>query len=164
MSKIIILRGNSGSGKSTVGKALQKKIGRGTLLIGQDTIRREMLWVSDEPKNQAIDLIINLVSYGHQNCKFVILEGILYADIYEALFRKVEELFAENIFAYYFLLPFEETLKRHKLRPKLYEFGEAEMRRWWRDKDYLVNIHEKKLYKEMNLNEIVELIYKDITE
>lgn len=32
-SKIIILRGNSGSGKTTVAKELQKKLGRGTLLI-----------------------------------------------------------------------------------------------------------------------------------
>lgn len=35
-SKIIILRGNSGSGKTTVANALQKKLGRGTLIISQD--------------------------------------------------------------------------------------------------------------------------------
>ena len=46
-SKIIILRGNSGSGKTTVAKELQKKLGYGTLLISQDAIRREMLYVKD---------------------------------------------------------------------------------------------------------------------
>ncbi len=35
MPGIIILRGNSGSGKSTVAKAPQKKIGTGTLVAGQ---------------------------------------------------------------------------------------------------------------------------------
>lgn len=41
-SKLIILRENSGSGKSTVAKELQQKLGRGTLLISQDLVRREM--------------------------------------------------------------------------------------------------------------------------
>ena len=46
-SKIIILRGNSGSGTTSVAKSLQNKFGHGTLLISQDVIRREMLWVKD---------------------------------------------------------------------------------------------------------------------
>ena len=47
MGKLIILRGNSGSGKTTVAKALQKKLGRNTMLISQDEDRRNMLWVDD---------------------------------------------------------------------------------------------------------------------
>lgn len=47
MSKLIIIRGNSGSGKSPLAKALQKKIGRNTMVISQDTVRRDMLWVRD---------------------------------------------------------------------------------------------------------------------
>ena len=43
MSNLIILRGNSGSGKTTLSKQIQKKIGKNTLLIPQDTVRREML-------------------------------------------------------------------------------------------------------------------------
>lgn len=162
MSKIVILRGNSGSGKSSVSKALQQKIGRGTLLISQDNIRREMLWVNDEPGNQAIDLLKNLVTYGYQNCDFIILEGILYSDTYSSLFGKIETLFTSQIFAYYFELPFEETLKRHKQKPNSHEFGESEMRRWWREKDYIKNFSENRLTKEMSLNEIVDLIYQDI--
>ena len=38
--RLIILRGNSGSGKTTTGKALQKKSGHGTMLISQDVVRR----------------------------------------------------------------------------------------------------------------------------
>ena len=45
MSKLIILRGNSGSGKTTVARALQRKFGRNTMVISQDIIRRDMLWV-----------------------------------------------------------------------------------------------------------------------
>ena len=36
VAKLIILRGNSGSGKTTTGKSLQRKFGRGTMLISQD--------------------------------------------------------------------------------------------------------------------------------
>ena len=39
MKKIIILRGNSGSGKTTVARALQKKFGYNTMMISQDGIR-----------------------------------------------------------------------------------------------------------------------------
>ena len=47
MSTLIILRGNSGSGKTSAAQELQKKLGRNTLVISQDSIRREMLWVPD---------------------------------------------------------------------------------------------------------------------
>lgn len=43
MPKLIILRGNSGSGKTTVAKELQKRFGRNTMLISQDVVRRDML-------------------------------------------------------------------------------------------------------------------------
>ena len=162
MAKIIILRGNSGSGKSTVSKALQRKIGRGTLVVSQDHVCREMLWVQDRPNNQAIDLLENLLLYGHEHCDITILDGILYADIYENLFKKIEELFVGNIFAYYFDLPFDETIRRHQLRPQLYDFGESDMKKWWREKDFLLNISEKIIYKEMTLDEIVEQIYQEI--
>ena len=163
MSKIIILRGNSGCGKSTVAKALQKRIGNGTFLISQDYVRREMLWrVKDRPKNQAIPLLENLVIYGYQNCEVSILDGILYTDIYEGLFSLIKEKYNRQILAYYFDIPFEETLIRHSQKPNSHEFGETEMRKWWREKDLLKNINEKMIYKEMNLDDIVELIYQDL--
>ena len=90
-----------------MGRALQKKLGRGALLISQDYVRREMLRVRDRPGNQAVSLLENLVLYSCRNCDFTILEGILYADIYESLLKTVEEAFSDNIFAYYFDLPFD---------------------------------------------------------
>ena len=41
MAKLIILRGNSGSGKTTIAKELQKSLGRNTMLISQDVVRRD---------------------------------------------------------------------------------------------------------------------------
>lgn len=47
MRKLIILRGNSGSGKSTIAKELQHRLGQNTMIISQDEIRRNMLNVKD---------------------------------------------------------------------------------------------------------------------
>ena len=41
MHKLIMLRGNSGSGKTMVAKELQTLFGRGTMVLSQDMIRRE---------------------------------------------------------------------------------------------------------------------------
>lgn len=46
-NKLIILRGNSGSGKTTIAKELQQVFGNNTMLISQDVIRRDMLKVKD---------------------------------------------------------------------------------------------------------------------
>jgi len=164
MPKIVILRGNSGSGKSTVAKALQQKIGRGTFLLSQDYVRREMLLLRDRPNNQAIDLLENLIEYGFRHCEVTILDGILYTEIYESLFWRIKELFADNIFAYYFDIPFEETLNRHSQKPNANEFGEVELRNWWRANDFLTNINEKIITQDSSITQTVERIYKSINE
>lgn len=47
MKKLIVLRGNFASGKTTVAKELQMHFGRITMLISQDVVRRDMLCVKD---------------------------------------------------------------------------------------------------------------------
>ncbi|MDT3958624.1 AAA family ATPase [Staphylococcus kloosii] len=46
---LIIIRGNSGSGKTTIAKALHNELGEDALLLSQDVVRREMLQVHDRP-------------------------------------------------------------------------------------------------------------------
>lgn len=163
MSALIILRGNSGSGKSSVAKALQRKIGRNTLVIPQDSIRRDMLWVCDGKDTAALPLLIDLLHYGKKHCDYVILEGIMIADWYKPLFESAIELFGSKIFAYYYDIPFEETLKRHEMREKKAEFGETEMRSWWEEKDFIGIIPEKVFHKEVSLENAVNTIFQDIS-
>lgn len=113
MSKLIIIRGNSGSGKSSVAKRLQRKIGRNTLMIPQDIVRRDMLWAHDGHDTAALPLFIDLLQYGYGNSEITILEGILNSKWYKPLFDKAMELYGNDIYAYYYDLPFEETLRRH---------------------------------------------------
>ena len=87
MSKLIILRGNSGSGKTTVAKALQEKLGYNTMRISQDEVRRNMLWVKDGKDTEALHLMAELLKYGKVHSELTILEGIMYDEWYSPLFK-----------------------------------------------------------------------------
>ena len=161
--KLIILRGNSGSGKSTLAKQLQHRLGRNTMVIAQDVIRREILWVKDEPNTPALALLIELLRYGHEHSQITILEGILYADIYQTLFEEAVRLFGEeHIFAYYYDIPFEETLARHQTKSSRDDFGAEAMRRSWREKDLSPILSEQLLTEEVSLADAEEQIYQAI--
>ena len=56
---------------------LARKIGFNTMLISQDEIRRNMLWVKDGIDMKALPLMIELLKYGNEHSVIVILEGIM---------------------------------------------------------------------------------------
>ena len=159
MGKLIILRGNSGSGKSTIAKELQSKFGQNTMLISQDEIRRNMLNVDDGENTPALPRMKELLIYGSKHSDIVILEGIMNADWYKSLFELAIQVYGTEVFAYYFDLPFEETVKRHLTRAKCQEFGAKEMRRWWREKDFSNILHETSITAEKDMENIVKDIY-----
>ena len=167
MEKLIILRGNSGSGKTTVAKELQKKLRNGTtgghpLLLSQDVVRRDMLKVKDGPHTEAIPLLMELLKYGHAHSDITILEGILYADWYRPLFELARRLYGDQIYAWYFDLPFEETLRRHQTKPNCNEFGAEAMKGWWREKDFSDVLSEKPITAEIGFSDIVSEIYEAV--
>lgn len=158
MKKLITLRGNSGSGKTTIARALQEKFGKNTMLLSQDVIRRDILKTNDGAGTRANDVLIMLLEYGHAHNELVILEGILNSRWYTPLFDAAKALYGENICAYYFDLPFEETLRRHQTKDKRTEFGEEEMRKWWNEKDYAPALNEQTLTPDMMQDEIIDRI------
>lgn len=129
MGKLIILRGNSGSEKTSVAKALQKKFRSNTMRISHDMIRMEMLHVwSTEGIVKSEPLMIQLLQYGAANSKVTIMEGVLPSEEYRQLFEAAKKEFGSDIFAYYYDIPFEETLLRHSTKPNRNNFGEADMK------------------------------------
>ncbi len=155
MHKLIVLRGNSGSGKTTIAKELQKWLGNNTMIISQDVIRRDILNVKDGENTLALPLMKELLVYGHAHSDIVILEGIMIADWYKPLFELAVQLYGAEIYAYYFDISFEETLKRHQTKPNCHEFGEEAMRRWWREKDFSDVLKEKCITAERDIESIV---------
>jgi len=162
MPKLIILRGNSGSGKTTVAKMLQRHFGRNTLMIPQDTVRREMLWAHDGSGTPALPLMTDLLKYGYSHSSVTILEGILDSETYQPLFDLAASLYGTEIYAYYFDIPFAETLRRHATKPNRFDFGETDMRRWWKEKDYIGTIPEKPITALQTADEIVKMILSDM--
>lgn len=164
MAKLVLLRGNSGSGKTSAAKALQEKFGPNTMLISHDMVRLQILNVSGAlGREKSLPLMIGLMQYGRQHSEVTILEGILPAVDYAPLFEACMESYGSEIFAYYWDVSFEETMRRHATKPNRGDFGEDDMRRWWKDKDYLKNISETMITETMSLDEAVERIYRDVT-
>ena len=86
----------------------------------------------------------------------------MYADWYKPLFELAIRLYGTEVYAYYFDLPFEETLKRHQTKPNCNEFGEEAMRRWWREKDFSDVLRERIITSEKEIPDIVTEICRDI--
>lgn len=161
-SKLIIIRGNAGSGKTTTAKSLQNHLGHGTMLVSQDVVRRNMLMVKDRDGNLAIGLIRQIAEYGKDKCEFVIVEGILNKDRYGEMLNHLIQFYGQQAYTYYFDLSFEETVKRHNTRSKKFEFGEDSLRAWWNPNEYLGVDGEVKLTDEMSQSDVLELILRQI--
>lgn len=169
MSKLIIIRGNSGSGKSTIAKELQAKLrihyskeaDNGTMLIPQDIVRREILRTKDGPKNPSIQLIKETAIYGRSIGYDVIIEGILISKNYGTMLDQLVTLFDE-VYVYYLDISFEETLRRHKTKPNSHEFGEELMREWYTEKDVLGLVGEKVFTDKQTKDEILQSILDDV--
>lgn len=163
MSKLIILRGNSGSGKTTTAKAIQDTFPRGKVMkISQDEIRLGILNVKDRQENPTADLIRLIAEFGHEHFDIVIIEGILGSHIYKEMLESLCVLFENQVYSYYYDLSFEETLERHSRREKVKEFGAERMKSWWLEKDVLNFSNETLLTAELSQEQIVERIIFDM--
>lgn len=160
-TKLLIIRGNSGSGKTTIANVLQKKLGPGTLIVSQDTVRRDMLHVKDRQGNPSIDLIRIIAEYGKNTCEYVIIEGILGNGIYQDMLHGLIHFFDHKADVYYFDLPFSETVKRHQTKANAHEFGIEKLEEWWLSDDYLGVENEIILHEKLSKEAIINLILKN---
>lgn len=164
MSKLIILRGNSGSGKTTIAKTLRNNFPNGYIMtIGQDEIRREILNVKDTPDNLTVSVIKNLALFGREHYPVVIIEGILNRGIYGNMLEELA-LFFEQTDCYYFDLTFSDTVARHQTRKHLTTFTTCDMARWWLADDYLGFADETLFTAEMTKKTIVDMIMARLSE
>ncbi|MBF0813132.1 AAA family ATPase [Staphylococcus sp. KG4-3] len=158
---LIIIRGNSGSGKSTIAKRIQQYLGEGVMVIGQDEVRRQMLNVRDRPGNLAINLIEEIINYGINHCDYVILEGILNKYKYGTMLNRFFEKSNINVHVYYFNLSFQETVRRHYTKQQT-DFDETAMSKWFVSKDTLNIQGETYITESMTEDYIINMILKDI--
>ena len=158
--KIIIIRGNSGSGKTTVANELCKQLGADCMLLSQDVIRRDLLHTKDGENSVAIDLLKQLIIFGKAHSNIIVLEGILNFNWYKQLFDCIRKNF-NNIYAYYYDIPFNETVKRFLTKNNT-DYTAQDMKRWWKKNDLIGFNEEKIISKDMSVNDVVEMILNDI--
>ncbi|MBD0688425.1 kinase [Streptomyces sp. CBMA123] len=142
-TRLLVLRGNCGSGKSTVAKELRARYGRGIAVVGQDNIRCTILDDHDLLDAPNIGLIDAVARYSLDHGYHVIIEGILYADHYGPMLRDLAADHRGSSSFFYLDVPFPETVRRHQSRSEHTEFGEKEMRKWFRPGDLLPEVAEE---------------------
>lgn len=157
-TKLIVLRGPSGSGKSAVAKAVRATQGHAMALVEQDYLRRILLKEKDIPGGVNIELIKRTAIFVLENSYNVIMEGIFDASRYEEMFDELLALHPENNFCFYFDISLEETLRRHKYKPNKNDFGEAEMRSWYKKEDFLPCLNEVVIPESNTLDESIRFI------
>lgn len=161
MTKLILLRGNSGSGKTTIARNLQSMLGNGVMRMGQDEIRRHMLNVSDRPGNLSIELIKYITLFGITHCKYVIVEGIFNKEKYGNMLQSIISSTHIKSYIYYFDLPYAETVRRH--HSKTYtDFSAQKLASWFVEKDTLNVKNEKLITEMMTQNDILTMILNDL--
>lgn len=167
MTKIIVLRGNSGSGKSTITKNLKTRLNKKVLILEQDLFRHEFIILppskdGDKGINDlAIEMILLILKWAKGKFDYIILDGIYSNNRYTVMFEEIVKMF-KDIYAYYFDLPFEETAKRHLTRAKSQIFTVEEMRGWLKPNNKSTVLNETILTKDMTIEQILDIILTDI--
>jgi hypothetical protein len=142
-TRLVVLRGNSGSGKSSVAAALRAACGPGVAWVSQDLIRRVILKEKDQPGGANIGLIDQVTRYALDHGFHAIMDGIFYADWYETMLAGLHRDHAGLSRFYYLDVGWPETLRRHATRPQAAEFGPSQMREWYRPRDLLTAVPEQ---------------------
>ncbi|MET9263687.1 AAA family ATPase [Amycolatopsis sp. NPDC004079] len=134
---LLVLRGPSASGKTTVAEALRASYGRGLALVQQDLLRRQVLRERDLPGASNIGLIDQTARFALDAGYHVVVEGILRSDHYGTMLRRLVDDHRGRTVVVYLDVSFEETRVRHAGRPQAREFTDEDMRGWYRPDDRL---------------------------
>ncbi|MGW1805619.1 kinase [Streptomyces sp. NPDC002078] len=160
-TRLVVLRGNSASGKSSVAAGIRDRFGRGLALVAQDNLRRIVLRERDRPGAANIGLIDAVARYALDAGYHVVVEGILYADRYGDMLARLRADHRGPTHGYYLDVPFAETLARHGTKSIATRVSEADLRDWYRRRDLLPGGVETVIGSDSSLPETVDRIMRD---
>jgi len=158
---LVVLRGNSASGKSAVAAQIRSRYGHGLAIVSQDNLRRTVLREHDVPGGANIELISLVARHALDAGFHTIVEGILCRSHYEQMLLDLRSAHHDASYWYYFDVPFEETLRRHATKPQATDYGEAEMRTWWQRADLLPGAVESIIPASSSLDDTVTRIMRE---
>ncbi|MFD7107930.1 P-loop NTPase family protein [Streptomyces celluloflavus] len=163
-TRLIVVRGNSASGKSSVAVGLREKFGRNLAIVGQDNLRRIVLRERDRPGGANIGLIDLTARYALGNGFHVVVEGILYADRYGTMLRDLVRAHRGVSRCYYLDVPYVETVRRHATKPDaeyLRHVTPDHLSDWYREKDLLPDALETVIDADSTLDDTIRRILRE---
>jgi len=134
-NKLIIIRGPSASGKSSLAKKLFNTSKSNVVLIHQDYYRYIFNHTSEGSKANS-EVIHKMIEHNLtillQTGYDVILEGVLTNKSYQDILERLIEMHIGESYAFYFDLSFKETLRWHWTRNNnMLDYGEKDMLGWY---------------------------------
>ncbi|MCS9996077.1 kinase [Weissella confusa] len=158
---IVLIRGNSASGKSTVAKALQLVLPN-TMLISQDEIRRNMLRESDRDGSDTMRVIELLVAAAKEMNRLVILDGIFRQDTYGDWLVQLFETYSGT--AWYLNTSLATTKVRHAGRAQSKDFGDEHLEAWYRPHDTIDALNEYLVPETWTQDDTVKSILRTLSD
>jgi predicted kinase len=153
---LIVLRGNSAAGKTTVAKAVRAAYGRGLAWVSQDILRRAVLRELDGPDMLNVGLIDLVTRYCLGNGYHVVLDGILKSARYGSMLTGLHADFGGHFF--YLDVSLAETLRRHAGRPLAAEVASDQLERWYEQADLLGTVPELVIGEQSTLAQTVATV------
>ncbi|MEU8954875.1 M15 family metallopeptidase [Streptomyces sp. NPDC048518] len=163
-TRLVVIRGNSASGKSSVALGLRDHYGRGVAIVGQDVIRRNVLREHDTTGGTNIALLGRIARHALDAGFHVVLEGILYVDRYSHMITSLVRDHRGVSRCYYLDVPLEATLTRHASKADaayLERVTEDHLVSWYRELDLLPDGLETVVPADSTLKDTVARILRD---
>ena len=161
-SRLIIVRGNSGSGKSHLAQAIRAARPRGVAIIGQDVLRRKILHVRDHPGALSVPYIDLSARFALDNGLDVVIEGILHSESYGEMLAQLRKDHAGLTRCYFYELDLEETLERHRTKALAAEVSETDVASWYRRADRVVALDESVFDATVSASDALQQVLADV--
>jgi predicted kinase len=157
---LVLIRGNSGSGKTTTAREVRRRYGRGCALLEQDYLRRIMLREHDSSHIAPVAPAFisataqTALSLGYH----VVLEGILHTERYGQALRQLIDEHPGPSHVYYLDVTFDETVRRHQTRAEPINVTPDEMHQWYTARDLLGVTGEHTIAESATFEQVVTTI------
>lgn len=160
-SRLIVIRGNSGSGKSMLARSIRAARPRGVAILGHDVLRRDILHVSDHPGALSVAYIDLSARFALNNGLHVVIEGILHSESYGEMLTQLRLDHAGRTRCYRYDLEVEETLRRHRTKALAHEASEDAVRSWYRTTDPVAGLEEVVFGEDVSLDAALDRVLTD---
>lgn len=161
-SRLVVIRGSSGSGKSSVAAAIRaSRPHRSVAVVGQDVLRRDVLGTGDDLDGHATALIDLTTRFALHRGFDVVLEGILNADSYSDVLLRLVDDHRGTSRCYLYDLSFDETVRRHATKPVANAFGVDDLRKWWRGCQPVQGLEEARVADSGTLESTVARVLRE---